>query len=179
MGRKINQSLRSRARGWWGWMIIVLLFTSYSLCHDVIIMRHNPGLAQLVVVFSFPRKTTAFWLITHQRYTGAAPDGLCKETGPDGPAFLLLLSISCITARAVALHCRCLHKNLFVSIKIPKVTSHKSHFIGLDIYVCSWPCILQPAGRLCPTFLPSRCVAQLGDHECVSNYWAFSTHPWV
>lgn len=70
VGRKINEGLCNRARGWWGWMIIVLLFTSYSLCHDVIILRHNPGLAQLVVVFSIPTKTTAFWLITHWHYTG-------------------------------------------------------------------------------------------------------------
>ena len=64
------------------------------------------------------------------------------------------------------------------SIPSLKMTNHKSHFIGLDICVCSWSWH-EPAGRLCPTFLLSCCASQLGDHERVSDYWALSTHPWV
>lgn len=119
-----------------------LLFCSLPPTHCVMMSLswdNHPGLAQLIVAFSIPRKTTAFWLITHQHYTGAAPDGLYKETGPDGSAAQLLASIGSIGASVAVLRHRYLHKNIPASSKIP---CHKSHFIGLDIYVCSGSCVL-------------------------------------
>lgn len=102
VGRKINEGLCNRARGWWGWMIIVLLFTSYSLCHDVIILRHNPGLAQLVVVFSIPTKPQLSDSSLTDITLGLS-DGLYKETNPDGTALLLLTLIINISAYVAAL----------------------------------------------------------------------------
>lgn len=91
-----------------------LLFCSLPPTHCVMMSLswdNHPGLAQLIVALCIPRKTTAFWLITHQHYTGAAPDGLYTEVRPDGSAAQLLASIGGVGARVAALRCRCLHKN--------------------------------------------------------------------
>lgn len=64
VGRKINEGMCNRARGWWGWMIIVLPLASYSLvswCHHP--ETHNPGPARLVV----PHKNHS--LVTHHSLT--------------------------------------------------------------------------------------------------------------
>lgn len=48
-----------------------LLFSSLPPTHCVMMSSSwDTGLAQLVVVFYIPAKTTAFWLITHWRYIG-------------------------------------------------------------------------------------------------------------
>lgn len=141
------------------------LLLTVSWCHHL--ETYNSGLAPLVICY-IPIKTTVFWLINHWHY-------IRLSRKPNRQTDRLLMPVyQCWASARLWCCCTCLWlssdlicKNISSSVSTPKMASHLNSFLSF----------LQPAGRPCPTFLHPCCVAHLGDHESVSNYWGLSTRP--
>lgn len=164
-------------------MIIVLLFTSYSLCHDVIIMRHNPGL----LLFSpSPEKkkkknpqhsdssltnVTLGLRLTDCRRKRAQMDQLfCRSHRLAAPVptwwpFPLKVSAQ--------------KKTSWYQSKFQKWQVTRVLLLDWTLTFARGRAFYRRLADAVPHSHPPAASPRPGDHECVSKYWTLSTHPWV
>lgn len=148
------------------------LLLTVSWCHHP--ETHNAGPTHLVVVVCYiPTKTTAFWLTARWHRFGLVK--WIDERNKPRCFYTFFLGWSLITLinqhdqRRCGVEKTCLKSDELLKFSVLDWTLEQS-LLNVLQSAASWQVF-------CPTFLHPCCVAQLGDHECVSNYWVLSPRP--